>query len=122
VQKMTLAASYVAAITLLYWRYSNRLFAGLAALGKLGLTTYLMQSVFLALVFYGVGLRLMGEIGHAAATALGIAFFAVQMVFAQLWLKRYRMGPVEWAWRSFTHLEWQPNRLQPGTRAAAESG
>ena len=107
VQKMTLAATYVAAITLLYWRYSGPL-GLLAPLGKMGLTTYLIQSVFLALIFYGVGFGLMGRVGHAAATGLGLAFFGLQVLLARWWLARMTMGPVEWLWRSATHLRWQP--------------
>jgi uncharacterized protein len=112
VQRVTLAAGYVAMITLLYWRFSGRMFEWLAALGRMGLTTYLLQSVFLAAVFYGVGFGLMGDIGHAAATALGVGFFAVQIGLAQWWLARMTMGPVEWLWRSATDLEWRPLRKQ----------
>jgi uncharacterized protein len=116
VQKMTLAASYVAAVTLLYWRHSQGLLAQLAPVGKVGLTTYLLQSVFLALVFYGVGFGMMGRLGHAAATALGIMLFIAQVFAARWWLARMSMGPVEWLWRSATQLKWQPLGK---TRAAA---
>ena len=82
--------------------------AQLAPVGKMGLTTYLLQSVFLALVFYGVGFGMMGRLGHAAATALGLAFFFVQVFMARWWFARMSMGPVEWLWRSATQLKWQP--------------
>ena len=108
VQKMALAASYVAVVTLLYWRHSTGVLAQLAPLGKMGLTTYLLQSVFLAGVFYGVGFGMMGRMGHAAATGMGIAFFVVQVFMARWWLARWAMGPVEWLWRSATQLRWQP--------------
>jgi len=101
-QKVSLAATYVAAITLLFWRYPRGTLLQLAPLGKMGLTTYLMQSVFLAAVFYGVGFGLMGEIGSAAAAALGIALFVLQVFIARWWLARRSMGPVEWLWRSAT--------------------
>jgi uncharacterized protein len=107
VQKLSLAAGYVAAVVLLYWRHSQWL-AQLAPLGKMGLTTYLLQSVFLALLFYGAGLGLMGRVGHAAATALGLGFFVVQVFLARWWLTKMTMGPVEWLWRSATQLRWQP--------------
>jgi uncharacterized protein len=115
VQKVTLAASYVAAVTLWYWRYSMGLLAELAPLGKMGLTTYLLQSVFLAIVFYGVGFGMMGELGHAAATGIGIAFFVVQVFMARWWLARMSMGPVEWLWRSATQFRWQPLRVPAKT-------
>jgi uncharacterized protein len=66
--------------------------------------------VFLAIVFYGVGFGMMGELGHAAATGIGIAFFVAQVFMARWWLARMSMGPVEWLWRSATQFRWQPLR------------
>jgi uncharacterized protein len=108
VQKTTLAAAYIAGVTLLYWRHSTGVLGQLAPLGKMGLTTYLLQSVFLSIVFYGVGFGMMGKLGHAAATAIGLAFFVAQVFMARWWLARMSMGPVEWLWRSATQLKWQP--------------
>jgi uncharacterized protein len=109
VQKAALAATYLAAITVLYWNHSRGLLTQLAPLGKMGLTTYLLQSVFLAVVFYGIGFGMMGEIGSTMAVILGLAFFVVQVLIARWWLQRFSMGPVEWLWRSVTYLKWQPN-------------
>jgi uncharacterized protein len=102
VQKVALAATYVAAITLLFWRHPSGALSQLAPLGRMGLTTYLMQSVFLAVVFYGVGFGLMGEIGSAVAAASGVAIFVLQVFIARAWLARRSMGPVEWLWRAAT--------------------
>lgn len=115
-QKMTLAASYVAAATLLYWRLSGGWLSALAPLGRMGLTTYLLQSVILGLIFYGVGFGLMGHVGHAAATGMGLAIFVAQVFMARWWLARMSMGPVEWLWRSATRLEWQPMKTARGSR------
>jgi len=108
VQKATLAATYVAAITLLFWNHPRGVLAELAPLGKMGLTTYLLQGVFLAVVFYGVGFGKMGEMGSATAVGLGTVFFAVQVGIARWWLRHFSMGPVEWLWRSATYFRWQP--------------
>jgi uncharacterized protein len=110
VQKASLAATYVAIIVLLFWSHSRSVLSQLAPLGKMGLTTYLVQSVFLAVVFYGIGFGMMGEIGSAAAAGLGAAFFIAQVFIARWWLQRFTMGPVEWLWRSVTYLRWQPLR------------
>lgn len=117
VQKATLAAAYVAAITLLYWKNSRGLLSHLAPLGKMGLTTYLLQSLLLAAAFYGVGFGLMGEIGSTVAVGLGITLFIVQVFIASWWLQRFSMGPVEWLWRSLTQLRWQPLSRSPETTA-----
>jgi uncharacterized protein len=110
----------VAMITLLYWRFASGIFDSLAAVGRIGLTTYLMQSLFLGLVFYGVGLGLMGDVGHATATALGVVFFAAQILMARWWLARKTMGPVEWLWRSATDLRWHPLKRREAIVASVQ--
>jgi uncharacterized protein len=106
-QKVSLAAVYVSAITLVFWNRPRGMLLQLAPLGRMGLTTYLMQSVFLAAVFYGIGFGVMGEIGSAAAAALGVGIFVLQVFIARWWLTRMSMGPVEWLWRSATYGRWQ---------------
>jgi uncharacterized protein len=76
----------------------------------MGLTTYLMQSVFGLLVYFGFGLGMMGKIGVTGSIGLGVAFFAVQILFANWWMAHYRYGMVEWLWRSLTCFEMQPLR------------
>lgn len=114
VQQASLAAFFVAAITLWFWKHpSGRVLPKLAPLGKMGLTTYLLQSVFGVLVFLGVGLGLMGELGTAACVGLGILFFAAQIFIARWWLRHFKLGPAEWLWRSLTYLKIQPNSASP---------
>jgi uncharacterized protein len=114
VQQASLSAFYVAVVALLYWRKPARgLLPQLAPVGKMGLTIYLTQSAFGVLLFYGFGLGLLGELGVAPAIALGILFFAVQVVLARWWMAHFSMGPVEWLWRSLTYF-----KLQANTRAA----
>lgn len=108
VQHVSLAAFYASIVTLLFWRRPTGLLSNLVAMGKLGLTTYLTQTVFGALVFFGIGLGLMGKIGVAAAVALGIAFYFLQIVLARWWMSHFAMGPVEWLWRSLTYFNLQP--------------
>jgi uncharacterized protein len=111
VHQAALSTFYVAGIVLLYWRTAaHAKLNQLASVGQMGLTTYLMQSVFGLLVYYGFGLGMMGKIGVTGSIALGIAIFAVQIFFANWWMARYRYGMVEWLWRSLTHMKLQPLR------------
>jgi uncharacterized protein len=108
-QHLSLSAFYLSAVTLLYWRQpSHGVLPSLAPAGKMGLTTYLGQSVFGILFFYGLGFGLLGKIGAAAAIGAGIAFFVVQILFAQWWMRRFKLGPAEWLWRSLTYFKLQP--------------
>lgn len=112
-QQSTLAAFFLSGLTLLYWarpRYS--LWPHLAATGRMGLTTYLLQTVFGAVVFFGIGFGLLGKIGVTASVALGIGFFVLEILLATWWLKRLSMGPVEWLWRSLTYFKLQPNGVR----------
>jgi len=116
VQQISLSAFYVAAVTLLYWRKPARgLLPSLAPLGRMGLTTYLGQSVFGLLLFYGLGLGMLGKMGVAAAVGCAIAFYIVQALLAKAWMSRFTLGPVEWLWRSLTYF-----KLQPLARSAAQ--
>jgi uncharacterized protein len=117
-QQSTLAAFILSSVTLLYWRRpTGGLLPKLAATGRMGLTTYLMQSVFGVIVFFGIGFGLLGKIGVAASVASGIAFFVFQVLFARWWLHRFSMGPFEWLWRSLTYFKLQPNARNQATSA-----
>jgi uncharacterized protein len=109
-QQVTLSAVYLAGFTLLYWRASGGFLATLAPAGRMGLTTYVMQSVFGLVVFYGIGFGLLGQIGVAASIGLAMLFFVFQVFLARWWLAHFTMGPLEWLWRALTYFSLQPNR------------
>lgn len=106
-----LALAYAA--LLLLWLRSPRdrpLAAPFAAAGQMALTNYLTQSLALCLIFYGYGLGMSGRLGSASAALLGMGLYAGQLAFSRVWLRRYRLGPVEWLWRSLTYGHPQPMR------------
>jgi uncharacterized protein len=110
VQQASLSAFYVASIVLLYWRKpAQGVLPALAPLGKLGLTTYLMQSAFGLIVFYGFGFGLLGHLGAAASVGISVAFYLLQILFARWWLGHFNLGPAEWLWRSLTYFRLHPN-------------
>lgn len=107
-----LAFFYAAAIVLLAQRDVWKLrFAPLAAVGRMALTNYLCQTLLQIGLFYGYGLGFYGRLGPVALAGVALAFFPVQVLFSQWWLRRFRFGPVEWVWRSFTYRAPQPMRL-----------
>ncbi|MGH2376725.1 MAG: DUF418 domain-containing protein [bacterium] len=107
-----LSAAYVAAIVLLVhnevWR---RRLMPLAALGRMALTNYLLQSLICTTIFYSYGLGLFGTVGPARGALLTVAIYAVQVPLSIWWLRRFRFGPVEWLWRSLTYGRPQPMRI-----------
>lgn len=100
-----LPLGYLAAVVLA----SNRL-AFLAPAGRMALTNYLMQSLVWIFVFYGYGLGLWQQIGHAWFPLLVVGFFGLQVLFSHWWLKHFHFGPAEWLWRTITYLKLQPMR------------
>ena len=108
-QHATLSAVYLAGVTLLFWRNPAGFLRLLAPTGKMGLTTYVAQSVFGLLVFYGIGFGLIGDIGVAPAIGISMVFFVVQVWVARWWLHHFAMGPLEWLWRALTYFTWKPS-------------
>ncbi len=100
----SLTASYVCGMILLFqhatWR---RALQPLAAVGRMALTNYLLQSLICTTLFYGYGLGLYGKLGPAQGLGLSLAIFGLQAVLSTAWLRRFRFGPVEWAWRTATY-------------------
>jgi uncharacterized protein len=71
----------------------------LAAAGRMPLTHYLVQSAVFTTLAYGYGLGLYGRVGPAGVLAIAAGVFALQAAASGWWLRRYRFGPAEWAWR-----------------------
>ncbi|KGQ19630.1 Transport protein [Lysobacter dokdonensis DS-58] len=107
---------YVAAVVLLFHSPRFRgLVAPFAQAGRMALTVYIAMSLIGTLYFYGYGLGNYG-MGRAWQLLWCVAVFAVLLVLANLWFKRFRYGPLEWAWRAITYLRapsMKQERLQP---------
>jgi uncharacterized protein len=90
----------------------SRLALVFAPVGRMALTNYLTQGVFIGLILYGFhgGLALAGEIEPKIVLPLCLAFFALQTGFSHWWLGRYRFGPMEWLWRALTYGKRPPMR------------
>jgi uncharacterized protein len=93
------------------WAQTNRavwLRDRLAAVGRLALTNYLMQTVICTTIFYSFGFGLYGSLGRPATWLVVLGVWLLQLLLSPLYLKVFRIGPVEWLWRSLAH-----GRLQP---------
>jgi uncharacterized protein len=75
-----------------------------AAAGRMAFSNYLVQSAAMTLVFYGSGLGFFAAVDRRTLLAIAAALALTQVAGSVLWLRRFRMGPVEWAWRAFTYL------------------
>src|SRR5262252_5769622 len=83
----------------------------LSAVGRMTLTTYLVQSVVSTVVFYNWGFGLMNRTNLTGIFLFTVVLFALQIVFSVWWLNRYRFGPAEWLWRSLAYGRMLPLRI-----------
>ena len=93
----------------------KRIALAFAPVGRMALTNYLVQGVFIGLIMFGFhgGLAMSGTIEPKQTLPLCIAFFGLQILFSRWWLARYRFGPMEWLWRTLTYGSRPTMRLQP---------
>ncbi len=107
---IVLAVGYGAGVIAAFAAGAGKLFAWAAPLGRMAFTNYLLQSVILGWIFYGYGLGLFGSLSVSSGFALGVALYALQVVFSAWWLRYFRFGPVEWLWRTLMYGRLQPMR------------
>jgi len=86
----------------------RRLLAPTAAAGRMALTNYLAQTLICILLFYGFGLGLYGEVSIAGGIIITVAIYLGQVLWSNLWLMKFRYGPMEWLWRFLTYKQVQP--------------
>jgi uncharacterized protein len=106
-----LAAIYVGLIVTLFQKEKwHKRLMNFYEVGRMGLTTYLMQAVIGTVLLFSYGFNLLGEYGASVWALAGLAVFFLQILFSKWWLSRFQFGPVEWLWRSLTYLKIQSLR------------
>lgn len=83
----------------------------LAPVGKMALTSYLLQTVIGLSLFFGFGFGLFQKTSPGWNFMIATAVFATQAILARWWFTIFRYGPVEWLWRSGTAGKWQPMKI-----------
>ncbi len=85
-------------------------FALMRPVGQMAFTNYLMQSLLVGLFFYGIGLGMYGKLQRHEIYYVVGATWLLQITWSHIWLRYFRFGPLEWAWRSLTYWKMQPFR------------
>jgi uncharacterized protein len=86
------------------------LFSLMRPVGQMAFSNYLMQSIICGLFFFGVGFGMFGRLQRYELYYVVAAVWIFQIIFSHIWLKYFRFGPFEWAWRSLTYWKAQPMR------------
>lgn len=98
------AVGYAAIIALLAQKTSmQKLLSPVAKVGRMSLTTYIMQSILATLIFYSYGFGLYGQVDLLTGTLIALGIFVVQLIFAELWFEKFSRGPLEIVWRKWTY-------------------
>ncbi|HEX2534215.1 MAG TPA: DUF418 domain-containing protein [Chitinophagaceae bacterium] len=117
-----LTLSIITGLTLATFRKSGKQWMRhLAPVGKMALTSYLAQTAFGLLLFFGIGFGLYGLTSPGLNYLLAIAFFVLQVGISHWWLRYFHYGPVEWLWRSGTLMHRQPLKRRPKSLSPDES-
>lgn len=108
-------ALMIIGVLIFVWCYQKLLFNKvlnlLAPCGRMSLTLYVGQSLIGVPLFYHFALSLYSSIGQLNSLLLGMLLWIFQVVFATIWLKLYKFGPLEWCWRMLTYRKFINNRI-----------
>ena len=81
---------------------THEMLHGLVPYGKMSLTNYLTQSIIGSFIYFGYGLSLYNVLGTTASFGVGVLLFILQLGFCHGWLKKFKQGPFEGAWKKAT--------------------
>ena len=84
----------------------------LGAAGRMAFSNYLGTSLVMCLLFNGWGLGLALRFGTAELFGFVLLGWALMLGWSEPWLRHFRQGPLEWAWRSLTEWQWLPFRRE----------
>lgn len=109
VRDQWLTFTYVGGAVLLMERYPRSLLflQPVASAGRMALTNYLLQIAALDLIFSGYALNT-GKVLPRYGFLLAGLFFATQVAYSTVWMRKFRFGPAEWVWRSLAYGSAQP--------------
>lgn len=71
--------------------------------GQMAFTNYLTQSMAGAIIFYGIGFGLYGQLERYQIYLVVLAIWTVQIIWSHIWLHYFQYGPFEWIWRQLTY-------------------
>lgn len=105
------AIGYAGGVALLWSRGAvlRRLLSHLVPAGRMALSNYLAVSILVTLVVSATGTY--GALGLGQALTFGIVVWLLELMWSTLWLRRHRLGPMEWLWRTATYGRLQPMRI-----------
>lgn len=84
----------------------------LAYVGQMAFSNYILTSLICTTIFEGYGFGLFGKLQRYQLYGVVLFVWIVILTWSPIWLRRFRFGPLEWAWRSLTYWKRQPLRIR----------
>lgn len=104
-----ISAFYVGVlILLLQFKTVRKLLSPLKSYGRMALTNYIFQTVFIYLA--GYVFNMFDSITYLQSLIVCLTVYVIQLIFSVIWLRLFQFGPLEWIWRAVTYLEVPPLR------------
>jgi uncharacterized protein len=82
--------------------------ASLAAVGRMALSNYLLQTIMANVIF--IGFSRYGHFQRYELYFIVVVIWALQIFLSKVWLSYFSFGPFEWLWRSLTYKKLQAIR------------
>ena len=92
----------------------------LAAVGRMALSNYLMQTILCTTLFYGHGFGWYESLSRPQLLAVVATIWIAQLLISPWWLDKFRFGPFEWLWRSLSYWKWQSLTTAPATQPSSD--
>jgi uncharacterized protein len=87
---------------------AKKILSPVAAAGRMALTNYLSHTLICVILFNGFGFGLYSSVSVLQGIVIVFVIYLTQIVLSNLWLSRFRYGPLEWLWRVMTYKQIQP--------------
>ncbi len=80
----------------------------LAATGRMALSNYFIQIMVCTWIFHAHGPDPFSQVDRLEQLAVAGIIALTVIIFSSFWLRYFRLGPVEWAWRWLTYAKRPP--------------
>jgi uncharacterized protein len=81
------------------------------AAGRTAFSLYFLQTIIgIWILFSPWGAALWGKLSWGGMYSVAVAVIAGQVILANIWVRYFTSGPLEWLWRSLSYVKRQPFR------------
>jgi uncharacterized protein len=84
----------------------------LSKVGQMAFSNYILTSLLMTFYFNGYGLGNFAQLERHQLLYVVAGMWSINLILSPLWLRAFRFGPLEWAWRSLTYWKRQPFRRE----------